>query len=198
MPKDDHLHRGSYVRSDAIGGRTRRIVVGITAVQGVAYAARLLEVLRELGVETHVVISDEARFGSNSEEDALRSVEHLATHVHQPSNQAARISSGSFLVDGMIVAPCSLSAASAIAHGIGKDLIHRAADVTIKEGRPLVVLVMDNDLSLIASENLRRLESIRRVSVMRPVVNDGADTDTDDREITIGRLLRAVGIERKA
>jgi 4-hydroxy-3-polyprenylbenzoate decarboxylase len=156
---------------------------------------RLVEVLGELGIETHLVTSEEIRLGA---EDAIRAVESLATHVYQPANQAARISSGSFLVDGMIIAPCSLPAAGAIAYGVGKDLVHRAADVTIKEARPLVLLIADDALSPISRDNLARLEDMYGVSVVRPGV-EPCDSDTGEaRERTIDLLLRGVGIERSA
>jgi 4-hydroxy-3-polyprenylbenzoate decarboxylase len=191
MPRDDHSE-GNIDVSRNDGRRPHRVIVGITAVECLGCALRLLEVLRELGIETHVVMSDEARFASDAA--AIGAVESLAAHFYQPSNQAARISSGSFLVDGMIVAPCSPSAAGAIAYGVGRDLIHRAADVTIKEGRPLVLLVVEDTLSPIARDNLARLEAINGVSVVRPAAGACA---SDGREGTIDFLLHGAGIERE-
>jgi 4-hydroxy-3-polyprenylbenzoate decarboxylase len=172
------------------------VVVGIAAFECLGYAVRLLEVLGELGIETHVVTSDEARFASDA--DALRAIESLASHLYQPTNQAARISSGSFLVDGMIVAPCSPSAAGAIAYGVGRDLVHRAADVTIKEGRPLVLLVIDDALSPIARDNLARLEAINGVTVIRPATRTRHGDASGLREGMVDLLLRGVGIERES
>lgn len=195
MPGANHSEGSSDVRPND-GWRSRRVVVGITAVERLGYVVRLLEVLRELGIETHVVTSAEAR--SASDADAIRAVESLAACLYQPTNQAARISSGSFLVDAMIIAPCCPSAAGAIAYGVGRDLIHRAADVTIKEGRPLVLLVVDDALSPIVLDNLARLEAINGVSVVRPASGARVGGANDAREETINLLLRGAGIEREA
>jgi 4-hydroxy-3-polyprenylbenzoate decarboxylase len=172
-------------------------VVGIATAEGAVIAIRLLDVLRGLGVETHLVTTAEAEAVLGGQTDTLGRAEDLAHHVHQPSNQAARISSGSFPVDGMIVAPCDPFAAAAIAHGVGRDLLHRAADVTLKEGRPLALLVPAARLSPMAQDNLRKLESIRGVSVVRPLgVMSGAEA-SGPPDATIDALLRAVGIERE-
>src|SRR5688500_3685955 len=119
----------------------RRVVVGITGATGVIYGVRLLERLREAGVETHLVLS---RWGVRTllheTSYTLKQVEALASAVHAPQDMGAAIASGSFRTAGMVVAPCSAKSLAAIAHGYGDNLIHRAADVTIKERRPLVLL----------------------------------------------------------
>jgi 4-hydroxy-3-polyprenylbenzoate decarboxylase len=190
------------VRGEVAHGRTRRLIVAITAVRGARYAIRLLEVLRTRGVETHLVVSEDARAGVEVEAAAVGgALAELADHIHQPSNQAARISSGSFLVDGMVVAPCTAAAAGAIAYGVGPDLIHRAADVTIKEGRPLALLVVDDGLSPTALESFERLNAISGVSVVWPIVtaaDAGETADGDALDATARLLLRKVGIEREA
>jgi 4-hydroxy-3-polyprenylbenzoate decarboxylase len=190
------------VRGDGTGGRTRRVIVAITAVRGARYGIRLLEALRARGVETHLVVSEEARADVEMEAAAGgTSVTALADHIHQPSNQAARISSGSFLVDGMVVAPCTAAAAGAISSGTGPDLIHRAADVTIKEGRPLALLVVEEGISPIALESLERLNAVPGVSVVWPLVtaaDPGRTADGDALDPTVHLLMRKVGIEREA
>jgi 4-hydroxy-3-polyprenylbenzoate decarboxylase len=189
------------VRGDGMGRRTRRVIVAITAVRGARYATRLLEALRGRGVETHLVVSEDAR--ADVEMEAIAdgtTVADLADHIHQPSNQAARISSGSFLVDGMVVAPCTAAAAGGISSGTGPNLIHRAADVTIKEGRPLALLVVEDGLSPIALESLERLNAIPGVSVVWPLVtaaDTGATEDGDVLDPTVQLLMRKVGIERE-
>jgi polyprenyl P-hydroxybenzoate/phenylacrylic acid decarboxylase-like protein len=178
--------------------RTRRLIVAITAAHGAGYAVRLLQVLRDLGVETHLIIGEDAQRGFDEATDQTGSPDALASQTYQPSNQAARISSGSFLVDGMLVVPCAASFATAIAYGVGDSLIHRAADVTIKEGRPLGLLVLSQRLSPMARENFRKLESIRGVSVIEPMSHGLGGEDIDTREgAQIDLLLRAVGIERE-
>jgi flavin prenyltransferase len=189
------------VDGEGVSCRTRRLIVAITAVQGAGYAIRLLEVLHARGVETHLVVSEDARAGVEAEAATVGgSVTDLADHVHHPSNQAARISSGSFLVNGMVVAPCTVAAAGAIAHGVGVDLIHRAADVTMKEGRHLALLMVDDAFSPVTRENLDKLAAISCVSVVRPVASTtgaGGVADEGALDATVELLLRNVGLERE-
>ena len=119
-----------------------RLVIGISGSSGVIYGIRLLEMLKEIeGVETHLVMSSYARLNISIEtEHSLKYVEDLADVVHNNKNQAANISSGSFKVDGMIVAPCSMKTLSAIVNSYADSLIVRAADVTLKERRKLVLM----------------------------------------------------------
>src|ERR671919_2173712 len=125
-----------------------RVIVGITGATGVIYGVRLLERLREAGAETHLVMS---RWGARTllhETPYSREhVQSLAGVAYAPADMGAAISSGSFKTDGMIVAPCSAKTLAAIAHGFGENLIHRAADVVLKERRKLVLLVRETPLS---------------------------------------------------
>ena len=111
-----------------------RLIIGITGATGTIYGVRLLERLRDSGVETHLVMS---RWGARTllhETPYTREqVEALATVSYAPADMGASISSGSFRTDGMIIAPCSAKSLAAIAHGFGENLIHRAADVVLKE-----------------------------------------------------------------
>lgn len=126
-----------------------RLVVAISGASGAIYGIRALEVLARAGVETHLVLSDSARRTIASETDVpVRSVEQLATHCHDIRNVGACIASGSFRHDGMIVAPCSIKTLSAIAHSFGSNLLIRAADVTLKERRRLVLMVRETPLHL--------------------------------------------------
>src|SRR4029450_6624544 len=137
-----------------------KIIVGITGATGAIYGVRLLERLRESGVETHLVIS---RWGSRTLlHETPYSREHVearatATGAYPPGDMGASISSGSFRTDGMIIAPCSAKSLAAIAHGFGENLIHRAADVVLKERRKLVLAVREAPLSSIHLENMLTL-----------------------------------------
>jgi 4-hydroxy-3-polyprenylbenzoate decarboxylase len=126
----------------------RRIVVGITGASGVIYGIRLLELLRGFpDVETHLVISGPARRTIVEETDyAVSEVEALAHRRYDNKDIGAALASGSFPTDGMVIAPCSIKTASAVAYCHSDTLIARAADVTLKEGRPLVVLVRETPL----------------------------------------------------
>ena len=117
-------------------GAQRRVVVALASGEGVAYGRRLLERLRDTGVEAHLVLSREAAGALGAD---LPSTQALAGTVYAEENQAARISSGSFLTRGMIIAPCDRLSVAAIVMGLATNLVYRAADVTLKEGRPLVL-----------------------------------------------------------
>lgn len=131
------------------GGPTR-VVVGITGASGSAYGIRCLELLGALDdVETHLVLTPSAKITLGHETDlAVGDVEALADVVHGVRDIAAPIASGSFATAGMIVAPCSIRSLSAIATSHASDLLVRAADVTLKERRPLVLMVRETPLHL--------------------------------------------------
>ena len=126
----------------------KRLVVAITGATGVIYGIRLLERLRGLPeVETHLVVSAPGKRTILEETDyALRDVEALAHHVHDNRDIGASLASGTFRTAGMVIAPCSIKTASAVAYCRSDSLIARAADVTLKEGRPLVMLVRETPL----------------------------------------------------
>lgn len=136
----------------------RRLIIGISGASGVQYGVRLLEVLRELNIETHLVMSKAAELTLAYETDfTAREIHAKADFVHSPKNMAASISSGSFRTAGMIVAPCSARALGEIATGGGATLLTRAADVTLKERRPLVLLLRESPLNLI---HIRNMETV--------------------------------------
>ena len=120
----------------------KRLIVGISGASGVIYGIRLLEMLREMeGVETHLIMSRYAKLNVEIETAyTLKQVESLADEVHGFSNQAASIASGSFRTDGMIIAPCSMKTLAGIALSYSDNLLLRAADVTLKDRRPLVIV----------------------------------------------------------
>ena len=128
----------------------RRIVVGISGASGAIYGIRLLEQLRGIGeVETHLVISEAAKRTIAEETDwSLRDVEALATRRYSDKDIGAALASGSFKTDGMVIVPCSIKSASAVAHCAANTLLARAADVTLKEGRPLILVVRETPLHL--------------------------------------------------
>lgn len=120
----------------------RRIIIGITGASGVIYGIRLLQVLQPIeDVETHLIMSKSGKLNIGLETDmSIADVEALADVVHNSYNIAANISSGSYRTEGMIVAPCSMKTLSAIVHSLTDDLLSRAADVVLKEGRKLVLM----------------------------------------------------------
>jgi len=146
-----------------------KLIVGITGSTGVIYGIRLLETLKKLNVETHLIISEWATKCLVMEtEYTLEQVKSLANSVSDEHNMAASISSGTHKVDGMIVAPCSMKTLSSIANGYDETLMARAAGVTIKEGRKLVLMVRETPLSAINLENMLKLARLGIV-ILPPV-----------------------------
>lgn len=143
-----------------------RIVVGISGASGVILGVRLLETLRRLDVETHLVMSRWAKATLALESDIdPQNVEQLATVCYQEGDQAAAISSGSFKTDGMVIAPCSMKTLAGIRHGFAADLIGRAADVVLKERRKLLLVARESPLSEIHLENMLGLSRMGVVIV---------------------------------
>ncbi len=136
----------------------KRIVVGISGASGVIYGVRLLEVLKQLSVESHLVMSPAAKMTIVAETKySVQSVEKLASKLYKFQDIAASISSGSFHTDGMVVIPCSMHTLGALASGTADSLLTRAAEVTLKEKRTLIVMPRETPLSLIHIENMARL-----------------------------------------
>ncbi len=134
----------------ATDGPRRRVIVGISGASGSVYGLRALAFLREAGVETHLVVTQAGRLtmGQELPEGGPRDLAALADHVYRAADVGARIASGSFLTDGMLVAPCSVRTLSEIATGATSSLLTRAADVVLKERRRLVLMVRETPLHL--------------------------------------------------
>jgi len=133
-----------------MGKRMKRLIVGISGASGAIYGVRLLQVLQQIPeVETHLIMSNAARQTLTLETDlSLRDVQALADVVHDARDIAANISSGSFKTQGMVVLPCSIKTLSGIVHSYTDGLLTRAADVVLKERRPLVLCVRETPLHL--------------------------------------------------
>ena len=174
-----------------------RLIVGITGATGVIYGVRLLERLREASVETHLVIS---RWGARTllheTPYSREQVEALAHAVYAANDMGAAISSGSFATAGMIVAPCSARTLAAIANGFGDSLIHRAADVVLKERRKLVLAIRETPLNDIHLENMLRLSRMGAVIVPPvPAFYNNPRSLADIVEHSVARMLDQFGID---
>ncbi|HLI95031.1 MAG TPA: UbiX family flavin prenyltransferase [Candidatus Baltobacteraceae bacterium] len=177
----------------------RRIVIGVSGASGSIYAYRALEALRSAGIETHAVLSQQARRTIELETDkSVRDFEALAHTVHRDDDLAAAISSGSFVTDGMIVIPCSIKSASAIAYSMNSNLLVRAADVCLKERRKVVLVVRETPLHLGHLRTLTQLAEIGAV-ILPPVPAMYAKPRTVDDVVnhTVGKTLDQFGIEHK-
>jgi len=174
-----------------------KIIVAITGATGAIYGVRILERLREAGVETHLVIS---RWGARTllhETPYSRDqVEALASASYAPADMGAVISSGSFKTDGMIIAPCSAKTLAAVAHGFGDSLVNRAADVVLKERRRLVLVVREAPLSDIHLENMLKLSRMGAVVLPpMPAFYNHPRTVDDVIDHTVSRVLDQFGLD---
>lgn len=146
-----------------------KLVVGLTGATGTIFGVRLLQILEGTGIETHLVMSKWAMSTLAHETPyTVDEVQQMATRFYPSGDQSAPLSSGSFLTNGMIVAPCSMKTLAAIACGISDNLIARAADVILKERRRLVLMVRESPLSDIHLENMLKLSRMG-VVILPPV-----------------------------
>ena len=151
------------------GDRELRLIIGITGASGAIYGIKILEELKKKGVETHLIISKWGGFNIEEEtEYSLEAVKALASYYYEADDLASNISSGTFQSTGMIIAPCSMKTLSGITHGFTNNLLIRAADVAIKEGGKLVLVVRETPLSPIHLENMLKLARLGIV-IMPPV-----------------------------
>jgi len=174
-----------------------RIIIGISGASGVIYGVRLLEVLKGIeGIETHLILSRGAWVTMNLEESlSPDQVECLADQVHSPEDLAAPVSSGSFRTQGMIVAPCSMKSLSMIALSLNDNLLVRAADVTMKERRKLVLIPRETPLHL---GHLRAMTAVTEMGgiILPPVPSfyHHPLTIADIVDQTVGKALDQFGI----
>ena len=146
-----------------------RLIVGLTGATGAIFGVRLLQVLQASDVETHLVMSKwAARTLAHETPYKVDQVKRMASYSYQPGDQGAAISSGSFPTGGMVVVPCSVRTLAAIAHGHGDNLVHRAADVILKERRKLVLVVRESPLNDIHLQNMLKLSRMG-VTIFPPV-----------------------------
>lgn len=174
-----------------------RLVVGISGASGFVYGARLLELLRDLDVETHLVVSRSAATAMAHETDRkLADVTALASRTWKHDDMAAAVSSGSFRTLGMVVAPCSMKTLAEIATGVSTTLIGRAADVVLKERRRLVLLARETPLTAVHLKNMLAVTEMGGI-VAPPVPAFYARPQSLDEMVdhTLGRVLDLFGLE---
>ena len=178
----------------------KRIVVGLSGASGAIYGIRFLEHLRALpDVETHLVVSDAAKRTIVEETDwAVKDVLALATHRYDNKDIGAAIASGSFKTDGMVIVPCSVKAAASVAHCLADNLLTRAADVILKEGRPLILVVRETPLHL---GHLRVLTALAEMGAVilppMPAFYNRPKQIEDLVDHTLGRVLDRLGLPQQ-
>ncbi|MGL6107328.1 UbiX family flavin prenyltransferase [Romboutsia sp.] len=174
-----------------------KIIVGISGGSGAIYALGILKALKDLNIETHLVVSTMGEYVVNHECGVnLEELKEMADCFYENYDLAAAISSGSFKTDGMIIAPCSMKTLAAIAHGYSDSLLTRAADVCIKDKRRLVLLPRETPLSSIHLENMLKLSNLG-VTIMPPTpgfYNHPQDL-SDIVSSIVGRSLDQLNVE---
>jgi 4-hydroxy-3-polyprenylbenzoate decarboxylase len=174
-----------------------RIVVGISGASGALYAIRLLEVLKDLNVETHLVMTKAAERIVELETNHTKSeVIALAARYYDINDLEAPISSGSFKTDGMVVIPCSMKTLAGIALGYSSNLLLRAADVTLKEGRKLVLVPRETPLNIIHILNMYRVAKAGAIILpAMPAFHHKPKSIDDLINYIVGKVLDVFGIE---
>ncbi len=182
----------------------RRIVVGISGASGAPYAIRVIELLSLQGIEVHVAVSDLGRRLLNEEcaiptlasEAIARDGDPAMVHLHSGRDMGAIIASGSFAHDGMIIVPCSSNTLGALASGITMSLVQRAAAVTLKEGRPLVLAHRETPLSQIDIQNMDRMARAgATIAPLAPGFYMNPTSVEDMIDFMAGRMLDLLGVE---
>ncbi len=175
----------------------KKIVVAITGGSCTLYAVALLKTLKCLNIETHVIVSKIGFYNLAHECDVdVDEIKALSSYYYQNDDLAASVASGSFKTDGMIVIPCSMHTLAAMASGMSHNLIHRAADVTLKEGRKLVIVPREMPFSAIHLENMLKLSRMGVVVMpASPGFYHQPETIEDLVMIVVARVLDQVGID---
>lgn len=174
-----------------------KLVIGITGSTGVVYGVRILEALKEHGIETHLIITEWAKKCLTLETSYnLDDVKRLATQYSDDSNLASGISSGTYKTDGMIVIPCSMKTLSGIANGYDETLVARAAGVTLKESRRLILVTRETPLTAINLENMLKLARLG-VVILPPVPGFYTKPKSIEQIVdhTVGKCLDQFNIE---
>ena len=175
-----------------------RLVVGITGASGAAYGVRLLERARDLGVETHLVVTPSGVLNVHHECGLdRRALESLAAVAHAPGEIGACIASGSFDTAAMVIAPCTMKTLAAIAHGFGDNLLTRAADVTLKERRRLVLMVRETPFNL---AHLRNMTAVTEMGAIvfppLPAFYHRPQSISELVDDTVERVIELTGVGR--
>lgn len=174
-----------------------KLIVGMTGSTGVIYGVRLLQVLKEKNIESHLIITEWAKKCLTLETDfKFDEIKSLATTSSDETNMAASISSGTHKIDGMIVIPCSMKTLSSIANGYDETLVARSAGVTLKESRKLILVVRETPLTAINLENMLKLARLG-VVILPPVPGFYTKPKTIDELVdhTVGKCLDQFDIE---
>jgi 4-hydroxy-3-polyprenylbenzoate decarboxylase len=181
---------------NGIMDKTKRIILAITGASGAVYRLRSLEALKDLNIEVHLVVSPvRARILRDETEFSVEEIRNKAEHSYQPDDLNAPIASGSYPTDGMMIVPCSIKTLSGVANCYGENLIQRAADVCLKEGRPLLLAMRETPLH---AGHLRLMNTAAEAGAiifpLAPAFYHHPQTINDLVNAAVGRMLARIGI----
>jgi 4-hydroxy-3-polyprenylbenzoate decarboxylase len=194
------MAKGSGKVVKASGAPLKRVIVGMTGATGSVYGLRILEALRTAGgYETHLIVSEAGMLNAWQEYKlARKDIQKLADVVHNVRDVGASVASGSFITEGMVIAPCSMKTLAAVAHAFADNLITRAADVVLKERRRLVLVTREAPLNLAHLRNMVAVTEMGGVIFPPvPAFYAGAETIDDLVNHTVGRVLDLLGVEHE-
>ena len=176
-----------------------KLIVALTGASGIIYGKRLLEVLKEKKIETHLIITDAAEKVAKHELSmARKDLEKFADHVYSVDDLLAPIVSGSFKTDGMVIIPCSMKTLAGIAHGYAGNIVLRAADVMLKEKRKLILVPRETPLGVIHLRNMLELAKYGASIVpAMPAYYHNPKSIEDLVDFVVGKVLDSLGIEHK-
>jgi 4-hydroxy-3-polyprenylbenzoate decarboxylase len=172
-----------------------RIIVAVTGASGAIYAVRLLKACRDLGIETHLIVTEAAEKVAGHEIGGALKLAELADYTYGPNEMEAPIASGSFKVDAMVVVPASMKTMGALANGYVSNLVTRAADVHLKERRPLILVPRETPLHAIHLENMAKLSRLGAVVLpAMPGFYHKPETVDDVADFIVGKILDQLNV----
>lgn len=175
-----------------------KIIVAVTGASGIIYGKRLLQVLKDKGAEVYLIVSENAKTIARIELNDQSGFIGLAKHIYDSNDLTAPLSSGSFKVDGMVVVPATMKTLAAIASGFSENLITRAADVQLKERRPLILVPRETPLNLIHLQNMTKLSSLGAVILpAMPAFYHKPKNIEDLVDFVVGKILDQLGLEHE-
>ncbi len=173
-----------------------KLIVAVTGASGIVYALRFMKALKDQDIETHLTVTDSAKSVAAHEIGDIKQLTSLATHLYSPDDMLAGIASGSYPVDGMIIVPSSMKTIAALANGFADNLVTRAADVQLKERRPLIVVPRETPLHAVHLENMAKLSRLgATILPAMPGFYHKPETIDDLVDFIAGKILDQLGIE---
>ena len=173
-----------------------KLIVAVTGASGIIYAKHFMKALKDQGVETHLIVTDSAKSVAAHEIEDINQITSLATHLYSSDDMSAGIASGSYPVDGMVIVPSSMKTIAALANGFADNLVTRAADVQLKERRPLIVVPRETPLHAIHLENMAKLSRLgATILPAMPGFYHKPETIDDLVDFIVGRILDHLGIQ---